>query len=205
MARNSKWRKFLNKFHIYGGLLITGFLIAFGFSALQHQHHFKLPKSDRVKHWEKNFSPPAVEDHHAFKFAVRDSLGLFGHAPWWEDYTDSLGVNHFMISRPGKQYWVTVPLENDVFKVAESRTGFLEVLNAIHPLSAGMQNHGYSPKFLLAWRIIAECFALVFLMVLIISVHFWYNRSFKDNRSWIIISLFASFTFILIISAWLVG
>lgn len=38
MASNSKWRKFLNKFHFYGGLLTTGFLIAFGFSALQHQH-----------------------------------------------------------------------------------------------------------------------------------------------------------------------
>ena len=205
MSRNSNWRKFLNKFHIYGGLLTTGFLITFGFSALQHQHHFKLPKPDNVKHWEKKFFPPEPDDHHAFKLAVRDSLGLFGHAPWWEDYTDSLGVKHFMISRPGKQYWVTVPLDNYVFKVSESRTSILEVLNAIHPLSAGMQNHVYSPRFLLAWRVISECLAIVFLMVLIISIHFWYTRSFKDRRSWFIISLFASVTFILIFLVWLVG
>lgn len=150
MARNSNWRKFLNKFHIYGGLLTAGFLLTFGFSAIQHQHHFKLPQPKRVKHWKKEFKVPQVEDHLEFKLAVRDSLGLYGHAPWWEDYTDSLGVKHFMITRPGKRYWVTVPGDNNVWEVAESRTGFLEVLNAIHPLSAGMQNHGYSPRFLLS-------------------------------------------------------
>ena len=205
MAGNSKWRRFLNTFHIYGGLLTTGFLITFSFSAIQHQHHFILPKSERVKHWSKEFNIPQVKDHLEFKLAVRDSLALFGHAPWWEDYTDSLGVDHFMIARPGKKYWVTVPRDNNIFNVAESRTSILEVLNAMHPLAAGMMNVGEKPPFILAWRIMAECLALVLLAVLIVSVHFWFTRSLKDYRSWIIVSLFASFALILIFSIWLVG
>lgn len=206
MAGNRKWQTFLNKFHVYGGLLSVGFLIAFSISAFYHQHHPKFPKpGDKTTEWEVSFTTPEITDNKEFKQAIRDSLGLFGHTPWWEDYHDSLGVHHFMITRPGKQYWVTVPLENNVYKVREIRTGPWTVLIALHWLAAGMQGVGVRPFFIKAWRIISLPMALVLLCVILITIHYWYVRSFRRRRGWIIAGALASFPIILLIFIWLVG
>lgn len=86
MVRKRKWKKFFNKFHVYGGLLTVGFLISFSYSAFVHQHHPKFIKAgEKETHWSQTLEMPPIEDNHEFKLAVRDSLELFGHAPWWED------------------------------------------------------------------------------------------------------------------------
>jgi hypothetical protein len=206
MAGNRKWRSFLNKFHVYGGLFSVGFLIIFSISAFYHQHPPKLPKpGNKTTYWEESLTIPYIPDNHEFKLAVRDSLGLFGHAPWWEDYHDSLGIHHFMITRPGKQYWITVPLEDDVYSVREIRTGPWPVIISLHPLAAGMRGHGKGPFFIKTWRIISLPMALVLLCVILITIHLWYVRSFRKRISWIIAGAIASFPIILLIFIWLVG
>jgi hypothetical protein len=204
--KNRKWRNFLSKFHVYGGLFTAGFLIAFSYSAFYHQHHFKFPKpGSKTIQWEQELNIPDIPDKLDYKLAVRDSIGLFGYAPWWKDYTDSLGIHHFMISRPGKQYWITVPEQGNIYQVNEVRTGFRDVLFQLHPLSGGMRGHGKGPFFIRAWKIIALPMALVLLGVMIISIHFWYARSFNKRRSWIIVGAIALFPVILMIFIWLVG
>ncbi len=206
MTRKSRLRGFLSKWHVYGGLLTVGFLIAFSYSAFYHQHHPKFPKEGtRKTNWEQRLTIPEIEDPLEYKLAVRDSMGLFGHAPWWEDYHDSLGVHHFMIVRPGKNYWITVPTEGDLFMVEEIRTGFWNVLIQLHPLAAGMQGHGNGPLFIKAWRYISFPMALVMLSVIIITIHLWYVRSFKKSRSWLFVATVALFPTILIVFIWLVG
>jgi hypothetical protein len=206
MAGNRKWRSFLNKFHVYGGLFSVGFLITFGISAFYHQHHPKFPKpGDKTTYWEASFTTPQITENIDFKKAIRDSLGLFGHTPWWEDYHDSLGVHHFSIARPGKRYWITVPLQDDVYKVKEIRMGPWPVLIALHPLAAGMMNHGKGPFFIKTWRIVSVPMALVLFCVILITIHYWYVRSFRKRRSWIIVGAIASFPVILLIFIWLVG
>lgn len=206
MAGNRKWRSFLSKFHVYGGLFTVGFLIIFSISAFYHQHHLKFPKpGNKTTYWEQSLTMPDIPDSREFKLAVRDSMGLFGYVPWWEDYHDSLGVHHFMISRPGKQYWITVPTLDDVYRVKEIRTGPWPVIISMHPLASGMRGHGMGPFFIKAWRIISLPMALVLLCVMIITIHFWYVRSFKKTKSWIISGAIASFPLFLLIFIWLVG
>jgi len=206
IGRNRKWRNFLSKFHVYGGLLTAGFLILFAISAFYHQHHLKFPKpGSKVTQWEQHLNIPDIPDKLEFKLAVRDSMGIFGHAPWWEDYIDSLGVHHFMIGRPGKRYWITVPDRGNIYKVDEIRTGFWDVLIQLHPLAGGMRGHGKGPFFISAWKIIALPMALVLLGVMVITIHFWYVRSFKKRRSWIIIGAMVLFPLILLTFIWLVG
>ncbi len=189
-------------FHVYGGLFTAGFLILFAISAFDHQHHLKFPKpGSKTVHWEQRLTIPEIPD----KLAVRDSMGIFGHAPWWEDYTDSLGVHHFMIGRPGKKYWITVPEQGNAYKVDEIRTGFWDVLIQLHPLAGGMRGHGKGPSFIKAWKIIALPMALVLLGVMIISIHFWIMHSFNRRRCWIIVGAIASLPLILMILIWLVG
>ena len=206
MAGNRKWRRFLDRFHVYGGLFSVGFLIIFSISAFYHQHHPKFPKpGDKSIHWEASLTIPDTNTNHNFKLAVRDSLGLFGYVPWWQDYRDSLGVHHFMITRPGKQYWVTVPLEGDVYKIREIRTGPWPVIVALHPLASGMRGHGQGPFFLKAWRIVSLPMALVLLCVILITIQLWYIRSFRNGKGWLLAGILASFPMILLIFIWLVG
>ena len=110
-----------------------------------------------------------------------------------------------MVSRPGKKYWITVPVRDDVYKVREIRIGFWNVLIGLHPLATGLHGHGKAPFFIKAWRIISFPMALVLLCVLVITIHFWLVRSFRKKRSWIIAGAFASIPFILFTFIWLVG
>lgn len=208
MVEKRKRNDFLEKFHVYGGLASVGILIIFSFSAYVHQHHpkFAEPREGKPTYWEQSIDMPEMEDHHAFKLAVRDSLGLFGHAPWWEDYTDSLGVMHFMITRPGKQYWVTVPETGNTYMIKEHGSGLLNIANQLHPLSAGMQNAGeHTPAYTKVWRFVMVPMGLVLIMVVLISLHFWLKRSIRKKRGWITIGVLASVPILLFIMIWLVG
>ena len=206
MAGNRKWKSFLNRFHVYGGLFSVGFLIVFSISAFYHQHHPKFPKpGDKTRFWEVSLAIPEITDSLEFKRAVRNLLGLFGYVPWWDDYHDSLGIHHFMITRPGKQYWITVPLHDDVYQVKEIVKGPWPVLIALHPLTAGMRGHGNGPFFIKTWRIISLPMALVVLCITLITIHLWYIRSFRKRKSWILVGAIASFPVILLIFIWLVG
>jgi hypothetical protein len=201
-----KWSRFLPKLHVYGGLLCTGFLIMVGFSGYVHQHHPKFVQHEgRKASWEQRIQTPGIEDRLLYKLAIRDSLGLFGHAPWWEDYKDSTGVSHFMIARPGKEYWVTEPVTGDLFLVDEHRTGLLNVLNQLHPLGAGMQGHGNGPGFIAVWKWVSLALGIIAIMVLCISVYYWFTRSVKKKHWWYYIIGAALIPVTLFIMIWLVG
>ena len=72
MVKKSRWKRFLCKFHIYGGLFSVGFLFAFSYSAFVHQHHPKFPKQgDKTVNWEQHLDIPEIEDQLDYKFAIR--------------------------------------------------------------------------------------------------------------------------------------
>ena len=201
----SRWRDFIDKLHVYGGLLISGYLVLLGLSSLQYQHHFPLPENNSEKLWQQRFNMPQIENNQAYKLAVRDSLGLFGHTPWWQDYRDVNGVHHFMITRPGKSYWVEVPTEDDVFKIKETRAGFLSVILALHGLTGGGGVVMNPPTFVFIWKIIAQVMNVLFLIILFITIYFWYERSFRKSWGWIFAGIF-TLTFLTILSfIWLIG
>ena len=122
MFEKGSSNQFLRKLHVYGGLFLAFYVIVLGISSLQFQHHFvEFQPGEKSVTWEQRIQIPEFEDKDQLKSAIRDSLNLNGYLPWWKEYTDSLDIYHFMISRPGKQYWVTVPSENDLFRIDESR------------------------------------------------------------------------------------
>ena len=205
MRKNNRirWINFLDKLHVYSGLFLAGYLLILGISALNDQHHFlKPPEGGNEKLWSQEINMPAIEDNLEYKNAVKDSLGLFGNCPWWQDYKDDNGVHHFMITRPGKIYWVEVPVSGNLYKMKETRSGYLNVFMALHGLTGGGLK---GPVFIKIWKFLAQIMNLLFLAILIISVYFWYSRSFVKNKGWIFSGAFVGFSILLLILIWLVG
>ena len=201
-----KWKRFLPKLHVYSGLLASGFLLMVSFSAFVQHHHPKwIHHKGKVKEWEQRIDMPQIDDGQAYKLAVRDSLHLFGHPPRREDYRDSLGIHHFMITRPGKQYWVTVPAEGDLFRIAENRTGILQVLNALHPLADGMKGNGKGPAFIGLWKWFAFLLGLSALTVVCLTLFFWLTRKVRRKNWWYYIIGAALVPITLFIMIWQVG
>ena len=202
MGQRPLGNKFLKKLHVYGGLALSFYVIILGISSLQFQHRFvEFQPGKKVVHWEQEFEVPSLEDKSQLKAAIRDSLQLNGYLPWWKEYTDSTGIYHFMISRPGKQYWVTVPESYDHVLVDESRMSFISVVFALHPLTGGFEGPGFAK----IWRIISEVMSVLLLLIILLSIQLWYAQSFSEKRGWIIVLGLILFSFLLIILVWLVG
>lgn len=199
--KNINWRNLLDKLHVYGGLFIAVYLIMMGISSIYFQHHISYSENDSEVTWEQRINLP-IENNQEFKLAVRDSLGLFGHTPWWEDYKDDAGIHHFMITRPGKKYWVEVPLNGNLYKIKESRTSFLSVFNSLHGLTSGELK---GPFFIFVWKIIAQIMNIVFLIVLCITIYYWWHRSFRSYNGWLIAGSFILFSFIILGFIWVAG
>jgi len=193
---------FLRKLHVYGGLFLSFYVIILGISSLQFQHHFlEFQPGSKSVSWEQHIQIPEVEDNNELKSAIRDSLDLNGYLPWWREYTDSLGIYHFLISRPGKQYWVTVTGEDDLIRIDESRMSIMSVVFALHPLTAGFEGPGFAK----IWRIISEIMSILLLVIIVLTLQMWLAKSFTKAWSWVIVGSVASFSILLIILVWLVG
>ena len=202
MTKNGRLNKFLRKLHVYGGLFLSFYVIVLGISSLQFQHRFiEFQPGKKIVTWEQKVEIPEVEDQNQLKASIRDSLSLNGYLPWWEEYTDSTGIYHFMISRPGKKYWVTVPIEGNQIRIDESRTSLLSVIFALHPLTAGFKGPGFAK----VWRIISEIMSILFLVIIVLTIQIWYAKSFSNKKGWIIAGSIASFSILLIILVWLIG
>ena len=194
--------KFLRKTHVYGGLFLAFFAIVLGISSLQFQHNFiELRPAKKTLLWDQHVQIPDIENRQQLKSAIRDSLNLYGYLPWWEEYTDSLGSYHFMISRPGKQYWVRLPNVGSQIQVSERRTAFISTVFALHPLTAGFEGPGFAK----IWRVLSEIMSILLLVIILLSIQLWYTKSFSRKWGWLMAGSVASFSIILIVLVWLVG
>lgn len=104
-------RTILLKIHLYTGLLCSSYLILFGISSLNFNHHFGKAATLKNERQRSLNALPALTDDQRLAEALRDTLGLVGWTLTWETHrsetADSLYF-HFAVARPGKEYQVTV-------------------------------------------------------------------------------------------------
>ena len=94
-------RRVVSKIHTYGGLLCAGYLIVFGFSSLEFNHHFSFAQPrDAFVLWEKPLTIEPGDDRQAFAEGIRDNLGLMGWTPPWEFEEREDGTFSFELVRP---------------------------------------------------------------------------------------------------------
>lgn len=115
-------RSILLKIHLYAGLLCSSYLLLFGISSLNFNHHFGKPAALKSERQRSLGALPALTDDQRLAEALRDTLGLVGWTLTWEtrrsETVDSLYF-HFAVARPGKEYRVRVQSPKELGMVPE--------------------------------------------------------------------------------------
>lgn len=193
--------KILGKIHIYGGLYCSFYLIMMGFTGFMFNHEKLLTPKENKVHWSEAVSLPEDVLADSLIDPIVEQINIFGHRPYWEQWTDDEGQFHFKIMRPGRQYSLILNKFRDSIFVEEVRPGFFLMMKGLHPSSTGMPEH---PVFSF-WRIYAESSAIITMIVIFISVYFWFRKSVKNITDWIFITLSALFSLTFILYIWLIG
>lgn len=175
-------RDLILKIHLYGGLLCASYLLIFGISSLNYNHHFGAATDDPVQ-WQRTLHVADAEEKMTVAEKVRDELGLIGWTIPWETHRDEQGNLHFGLARPGKRYTIHVFFKEDRIAVDESRKGFWPVINQLHALTR-IPN---SP-FVSTWGIYTEICVWVVLFSACSGVYLWATLK-RDRRVGLVLLL----------------
>jgi hypothetical protein len=194
-------RRILSKIHTYGGLLSASYLIIFGVSSLNFNHHFSFAEpNDDFLLWEKTLGVTATEDRQAFAQSIRDDLGLMGWTPPWEFEEGEDGSFYFELVRPGKKYEITVQPSRHLAKVKETRLGFWPVLNHLHAMGSIPNS-----RFTGVWFYYTEICTFFVLFAAVSGVYFWAKRRDEKLIGWILLIGLSGGSLILMLYIWVRG
>ena len=160
-------RDLILKIHMYGGLLCSSYLLIFGLSSLNYNHHFGRDAADKVT-WERDLSIDDIKDNGKMAKAARDALGLIGWDIPWETHRDEAGNLHFGLARPGKHYKIHVFFADGHVKAEETRKGFWSVVNSLHALMRLP-----SSPFMSWWGVYTEICTWVVLFSAASGIYLW--------------------------------
>ncbi|MBT3606021.1 MAG: hypothetical protein HOE48_09940 [Candidatus Latescibacteria bacterium] len=183
-------RNFILKIHLYGGLLCSPYLIIFGLSSLQFNHHFVQPNDDEVTWTHPLRLDPTIEKRNVGN-AVRDSLGLIGWGPWWNVEQDETETRVEVV-RPGKKYQIHI--KDGLAEIEETRLGYLTIVNSLHALTRVP-----NAPFMSVWGIYTEICTWVVLFSAGSGVYLWTARKSERHVGWLLICGGAGSTLLLIL------
>ncbi len=172
-----------------------------GFTGLLFSHEKILPtKWDSIT-WSRPVTIGEIPGTDSLITAVSDELGIFGHRPFWLQWTDSTGSFHFQILNPAARYDIALTPARDTAVVKETRVDLINVMARLHVATTG----GPRSWITTIWHVYALSAAVTAMSVLLISVFFWFTRSVKRRGEWLLITAVALFSISYIFFIWLVG
>jgi hypothetical protein len=129
-------RQWIYRLHLYGGLLCAAYLVVFGLSSLQFNHHFAwAASSDRPEPaWEVPLPPLRGTNDVARAENLRDDLGLMGWPLPWEMRRDDDGL-HVVMERPGRSYRIHALTRDGRVRVEPKAKGFWPAVVSLHGLT----------------------------------------------------------------------
>ncbi|MEE3042836.1 MAG: hypothetical protein VX948_18375 [Candidatus Latescibacterota bacterium] len=151
----------------------------------QLQSPLRAKVEDNVVEWQAQLALPDTDDDRTIAFAVRDSLGLLGWAPWWE-YRHRDDVFHFQVVRPGKRYQMHLSTDGSL-QVEEYRLGIWPVVNQLHALMS-LPNS----EFMSWWGAFTELTFWVVLLSAGSGVCLWTRLSAERRIGWILLGVTAA-------------
>jgi len=194
-------RKVLGKLHMYLGLFCASYLIVFGLTSLNFNHHFAFfePNNDKVT-WEKSITVADNADDLKLAESIRDALGLMGWAPPWRYRHDEQNSFSFDIYRPAKTYAVKVNPERTRVQVEETRLGFMAAYKSLHAVER-------IPNSILVkvWPVYTEVCMFFVLFAVASGIYFWARSRESKLLGWILLLGGSGGSILFMLFIWLRG
>jgi hypothetical protein len=172
-----------------------------GFTGFTFNHSPWFQPNENIIHTRRLVDVPSSLDRDKKVDTIMAQMGIFGYVPSWEQKIHENGDFLFTVIRPGRQYSITLNALNTEIDVKENFPGIINLLQGMHPGSIG----GPPSVFFSIWRIYTYSCSVLAIIVLFISVYYWFRKSVKRNAEWIFISLSSVFTLMFFFYIWLIG
>lgn len=121
----------LIKLHLYTGLFIAFYILAFGVSSLIMNHDLKVENTEVTRTWETKVSVESQVPDLELAESIKEELDLMGWPLPWEFKRDSVKF-HFSFVHPGRKYLLIYNSSSEMVKVEEIPRGFLAVFHGLH-------------------------------------------------------------------------
>lgn len=168
-------KSLLIKLHLYSGLFVSFYLLAFGFSSIVLNHGMDVEHKEITKKWEAEIQAHAELADLQLAESIRDQLGLMGWLPRWEFRRDTTLFN-FTVVHPGRKYHLSLDIDQNHITVQESPKGFLAVFHGLHFLNGNIPN---APFLIRSWAVYQWVALFVMTISLILGLWLWLKYSYR--------------------------
>ena len=192
---------YLDRIHIFGGLFCAAYLLLIGFTSLLFSHEKIIPNHFRSSDHVYAISADRNLEKDSLISVVREQLGYIGYQPYWMQKEDSVGNFHFQIANPAAIYDIDVNPKRDTARVLEKRKGVINIMISLH----GSSGSELPVWIITLWRIYALIATVVAIVVLLISIYFWFKKAIKKRSQWILVAGTSIFSLLYILFIWLIG
>jgi len=188
--------------HAYLGLLCLPYILIFGISSLDFNHHF-LEKEQRtlINTLTVKVETMPFQEGEELGTILRDSLHLFGWYIPWESYSDNV-KHHIMIAHFGKEYEIEKFRNSDevTMKVYALPAG--KVLFGLHALGGDIPN---APAWINVWKYYQDLTVYASLFWALAGVYLWATQRRRSSIPLWALIIISCFSLTLMMYLWLAG
>jgi hypothetical protein len=169
-------RKWILRVHMYGGLLLFGFIVVFAFSAICFNHDPSFMNSGRTEsRWTHSISAPPQPDPWVYAAAVQDELDVTGRI--LHPVFSKQGDLKFDVAAPGRRYTIRVSHSSaDIYEYREGWIATLVELHGVRPTTRSL--------VLKAWAWYSAIGALALVGSGVTGVYLWASRPRERIIGW---------------------
>lgn len=184
---NMKKLTFIN-LHLYAGLFVFFYLMAFGISTLVLNHDLdrRIETTGTPQTWQAQAVIDANLADLPLAESIRDQLGIMGWPAGWT-LKRNAELLKFEINHPGRRYHLTVNTLSGQVTITESSKGLLATFEALHIFDGSLPN---APLFIKSWAVYQWLGLLVMSISLILGIWLWLRYSYKPWQGIVFGSLF---------------
>ena len=179
-----KFRQWILRIHLYGGLICFWYLLIFAASSLHFHHDFDFMKEKQVSTEVRQLIVPKEfpASDSAYATTLQKELGLAGWYLPWETYRDSAGIFHTEVQNPKATYRLGHDPLSSMVSVTREYKGFWNVVNALHGFAGVMPN---APLVIL-WRFFTYVCLVVVIFSIISGIWLWTKKREDKAVGWAI-------------------
>ena len=168
-------KSLLIKLHLYSGLFVSFYLLAFGLSSIILNHKIDVENKKITRTWKTEASVDAGLADLPLAENIRDQLGLMGWLPRWEFRRDSAKFS-FTIVHPGRKYQLNLDLNSKQVEVSEMPKGFIAVFHGLHFLNGKIPN---APFLIRTWAFYQWTALFVMSISLVLGIWLWLKYNYQ--------------------------